>query len=182
MIKFLLSFTVVIFSFIGHSQDVGYRTTDVGAEFQYASDFTSYKLHIGFNAEEHHSFILRGGYLKTLKQTTSAHNSEKGSGWEGSLGYRYHFSVVPKRFFIGAGIGIQSVNINWSAFLTEGSTKLLVLQPAIETGYTLVINDYMFITPVVAGILQTTINTKGDKVAYGSGFLPSAGISLGWRF
>jgi len=173
---------VFFFSLDGYSQDVGYRTFDAGAEYQYTKEGPAFNLQLGFNAEEHHSIVLRGGYIKVSGKTTSAHNSEAGSGWGGSIGYRYYFSVLPKRFFIGARAGLWSISINWNVPVAEGSSKLLVLQPAFETGYTWVINDYFFITPHLSATVQTTQSTKGEEVAYGTGFTPMAGISAGWRF
>ena len=174
--------TAFSFSINSHSQDVGYRTFDAGGEYQYAKDGPAFNLQLAFNAEEYHAIVLRAGYMKAMGKTTSAHTNESGSGWGGSIGYRYHFSVIPKRFFIGARAGLWNLNINWSVPEAEGVTKLLVLQPAIETGFTWVINDCFFITPQLSASVQTTLNTKGEKVAYGTGFIPMAGISAGWRF
>ena len=164
------------------SQDAGYRTTDVGASYQYSPEFNTYSLHLAFNAEEYHSLILKGQYANASARKTDSHDRESGSGWGAYLGYRYHFSVIPKRAFLGVGVGIQSMKINWSGTLLEGRTQLLLLQPTLEAGYTLVINDYMFITPSASGILLTRLNSKGAEVDFGSGFAPAAGISIGWRF
>lgn len=172
-------FTISISS---RSQDVGYRTVDVGGEYRYTNDGPVINLQLGFNAEEHHSIVARAGYRKVSGETRSNHTAESGNGWGGSLGYRYHFSVVPKRFFIGIGAGLWNMNVTWSTPEVEGTTRLLVLQPALEAGYTLIINDYLFITPSVSASLQTTLGTKGEAVAYGTGFTPMAGISIGWRF
>lgn len=182
MKKYLLATGFLILSLLAQSQDAGYRTTDVGAAYQYTPDYHSYSLHLGFNAEENHSFILRASYTSALNQSTSLHNRESGHGWGAYLGYRYHFSVIPKRFFLGLGLGIQSADIHWSNTLLEGDSKKTVLQPTVETGYTLVINDYMYITPSLSGILQTKLSSSGAEVKYGSDFLPGFGISLGWRF
>jgi hypothetical protein len=102
----LILVTIFFFSVNSHSQDVGYRTFDVGAEYQYSKDGPAFNLQLAFNAEEHHSIVLRAGYMKVSGKTNAAHNSETGTGWGGSIGYRYHFSVIPKRFFIGARAGL----------------------------------------------------------------------------
>lgn len=182
MRRTLIAFTILCFSFSVTAQDVGYRTTDVGATYQYSPDFHTFSLHLGFNSEEHHSFVLKGSYISSAKQKTSSHNSESGSGFGGYLGYRYHFSVIPKRAFLGLGLGFQSMTIDWTGLLFTGNTKTSILQPTLEAGYTLVINDYMYITPSVSGIIQTKLSSKGQDVGYGSGFAPAAGISIGWRF
>ncbi len=180
--QFFILIIVLTCSVNSHSQDVGFRTFDIGGEYQYAKDGPAFNLQLAINAEEYHAIVLRAGYMKATGKTTSAHNSESGYGWGGSIGYRYHFSVIPKRFFIGARAGLWNLNINWSVPEAEGVSKLLVLQPAFETGYTFLINDYFFISPQLSASIQTTLNTKGEKVAYGTGFTPLAGISVGWRF
>ena len=177
-----IALSAILISLTTTAQDAGYRTTDVGASFQYSPDFNTYSLHLAFNSEEYHSFILRGNYARSGSRKTDTHTSESGSGWGGYLGYRYHFSVIPKRAFLGLGLGIQSMKIDWSTTLLEGTTNLMILQPTIEAGYTLVINDYMYITPSVSGIIQTKLNSKGANVDFGKGFAPAAGISIGWRF
>jgi Protein of unknown function (DUF3575) len=183
MKKCLIALTgLFCISLSGYSQDYGYRTFDIGAEYQYTKSGPSYNLQVAFNSEEHHSIVLRAGYNIATGQTTPTHNNEEGSGWSGSLGYRYYFSVLPKRFFIGARAAVAAMDIQWSIHATNGSSKLMVLQPAVETGYTLLINDMFFITPHISAGIQTTLNNKGEKVTYGNGFLPGAGISMGWRF
>lgn len=183
MLKRIFAFICLPFiSVCSYSQDVGYRSFDAGGEYQYTKDGPVFSLQLAFNAEEHHSIVLRGGYMKLSGKTTIAHTGESGSGWGGSVGYRYHFSVIPKRFFIGPRAGLWNMNISWSDSESEGTSKLLMLQPALETGYTLIINDYAYITPFIAAGIQTTLSSKGEKTAYGSGFILMAGISLGWRF
>ena len=182
MKRIIFALSLIAISFIGAAQEAGYRTTDVGGSFQYSPDFNTYSLQLAFNAEEYHSFILKGNFARAGSRKTSNHTSESGSGWGAYLGYRYHFSVIPKRAFLGLGVGIQSMKMNWSLLLLEGTTNLTLLQPTIEAGYTLLINDYMYITPSVSGILQTKLSSKGADVDFGSGFAPAAGISIGWRF
>lgn len=186
MRKIFFALTILCLALTATSQEAGFRTTDVGGAYQYTPDYNAFSLHLGFNAEEFHSFIVRASYLKAGNQKTSLHNNESGSGWGAYFGYRYHFSVIPKRFFLGIGVGTQFMNVDWVTAVAPnigaGTTKLVILQPTIEAGYTLVINDYMYITPSVSGVLQSKLNSKGADVNYGSGFLPAAGISIGWRF
>lgn len=174
--------TLLTISIFSYSQDQGYRTVDAGAEYQYVKDGPVINFQLAFNSEEFHSIVLKAGYRKLSGKATAAHNSESGSAWGASIGYRYHFSVIPKRFFIGARAGIWSMNVNWSKPEAEGGSKLIVIQPAFETGYTFIINDYLYITPNVSASFQKTLSTKGETVAYGTGFTPMAGISIGWRF
>lgn len=182
MTKYFSALFLLFFSLAARSQEVGYNTTDIGGEYQYTTDFSSFNLLVGLNAKLHHSFIIRAGYSKAPSQRTSLHDGESGRGWNASVGYRYHFSVVPKRFFLGIHAGIQSMVIDWSIPVTESSSRVMIFQPKIEAGYTLVINDLFYITPHVSGTAQALLSNKDEKVNYGSGFLPGAGISMGWRF
>lgn len=178
----LLIITCFLLSIAPRSQDFGYRTIDVGAEFQVDPDGAAYQLHFAFNAKTHHSFVLRGGYHKAGLVRTALHDGEEGSGWGGSLGYRYYVGVMPRRFFVGARADIRVMTIHWSIPVTESDTKLTIFQPSLEAGYTFLINDMFFITPYVAGGPQVKLKTEGDKVNYGEGFNTLFGISAGWRF
>ncbi|MEP6700797.1 MAG: hypothetical protein ABJA85_05760 [Bacteroidota bacterium] len=173
---------IISFSITSLSQDMGYTTTDVGGEFQWQPDGSIFNLQLAFNAKIHHSFLIRGGYNKARLKRTPSHDSEEGNGWGGSLGYRYYFSILPKRFFLGLKVGVWKETVHWSVPVTESDTKFLIYQPAVEAGYTFLINDQFFITPHFTAAYQIKANNKGDEVAYGEGFVPMAGISAGWRF
>ena len=164
-----------------HSQDIGFRTTDVGGEFQWYPDGKIYNLHLAFNAKLNHSFQVRAGYNHINTKVYTDH-TEKGSGWGGGLGYRYYFKPFPYQFFIGLRADIWNMTINWSTPLTEiVGIKRLIFYPAAETGYTFIINDQCFIT--ICGSLgtQTVFKKEGQKVNYGGGFTSQAGISAGFR-
>jgi len=85
------------------SQNFGYTTQDVGAEFQYQPDGLLFNLQLAFNAKIHHAIIFRVGYDK-IKTGSTIHSSENGDGWGGSLGYRYYFKTLPVKFFAGLRI------------------------------------------------------------------------------
>lgn len=177
-------FFVFLFSILTKtvsSQDFGYKTIDVGGEYQWQPDGLLLNLQLAFNAKTHSSFVLRAGYNKTTAASIT-HNSEEGKGWGGSIGYRYYFSVMPKRFFIGIKADVWKETVHWSIPVTESDTKFLIYQPGAEIGYTFLINDLFFITPHFTAAYQIKANNKGEAVAYGEGFVPLAGIGAGWRF
>ena len=178
----LLSFTVILLSLAARSQEMGYKTVDVGAEFQWYPDGTAYNLEFAFNARMHHSILLRAGFNSVPDKKTDLHDGEEGNGWGGSVGYRYYVGVMPKRFYIGTRLEIWNMKITWSIPVTQSETKLTIFQPSLEAGYTFLINDLFFITPYVGGGPQVNLKTEGNKVNYGEGFNPIAGISAGWRF
>jgi hypothetical protein len=164
------------------SQDFGYTTQDVGAEFQYQPDGLLFNLQIAFNAKIHHAFIFRAGYDK-IRTGSTIHGSENGDGWGGSLGYRYYFKVIPVRFFTGLRMDAYKMNVHWNkSFLREGDTRLAFLQPTIEVGYTFLFNELFFITPHLAAGYQIKLYSKGENIEYGNGIIPQSGISAGFRF
>ncbi len=177
-----LTTAVILFLVSARSQETGYKTIDAGGEFQRYPHGSVFNLHVAFNAKIHNSFVLMAGYNKAGLQSTSLHNGEEGSGWGCSLGYRYYLLVVPHRFFAGVRADLWRMKIHWSIPVTESDSKLTILQPALETGYTLLINDMFFITPYIAAGSLIKLKNEGEKVAYGKGFIPLAGISAGWRF
>jgi hypothetical protein len=180
-----LTTPLILFLFItaaAQAQNFGYTTQDVGGEFQWYPDGTIVSLQFAFNSKIHNSFIIRAGNNKARLKKTEIHDGEEGSGWGGSLGYRYFFNVVPRRFYIGIRADLWKMNIHFSTPVTESTSKLTVFQPGFEAGYTLLINELFFITPYFLAGTQITLNTQGNKVGYGQGFIPSAGISAGFRF
>ncbi len=164
------------------SQDFGYKTFDVGAEYKYYPDGSILNVQLSLNSKIHHSILLRAGYNNVRLERTPLHDGEQGTGWGGSLGYRYYFNVLPKRFFIGLETSLWKMTIHWSIPATESDSKLTIFQPSLEAGYTILINDQFYITPYFAAGEQVILNTKGNKVSYGDGFIPLPGISAGWRF
>ena len=175
-----LFIAVLFFTAPSLSQDLGYKTTDIGVDLQWQPDGLLVNLHLAFNAKTHHSLVFRAGYNKS-NVGSPRHNSELARGWGGSLGYRYYADVVPRKFFVGFRAEVYKMTVHWSIPVTEGDTKISFLQPAIEAGYTFLFNDLFFITPHVSAGYQIKTSSKGDAVGYGEGFIPQAGISLGWR-
>ena len=184
--KKLLSLIIIVFlfCFCSYGQDMGFRTTDIGGEYQWYPRGSIYNLHVAFNAKLNHSFQLRLGYNHVPAYNAGTH-TEFGKGWGGGLGYRYYFKPFPYKFFIGARADIWVMKIDqvFYSFFDFSSVQdnYLVLQPALEAGYTFVINDVLYITPYATAGFQTQFDqSAGAK--YGNGFTPTAGISAGFRF
>lgn len=183
MKKPTLSFIFFLFSVIAaKAQDFGYTTTDLGGEYQWYPDGAIVNLQVAFNSKIHNSFLIRAGYNNVPLKSTSHHIGENGNGWGGSFGYRYYFKVVPRRFYIGTRMDLWSMNIHYSTSVKEGNSKLNILQPGLEAGFTLLVNELLFITPYISAGKQITLNTRGDNVDYGQGFILSPGLSAGFRF
>lgn len=70
---------------------------------------------------------------------SNENDEEKGLGFGGSFGYRYHVLLKKNEFIIGANLDLWNTWIDWknniNAIQTSGNTYTLVLQPWLEAGY-----------------------------------------------
>ncbi len=162
------------------SQEAGYKTIDVGGEFQWYPKGYIGALHLAYNFPVHHSIQVRVGYNKSNWKAEGLHNNEEGGGPGFSLGYRYYVLVRPHGFFLGTRADLWRLSIDWKQGLFTGTSKVWAIQPTAEMGYMILINDMLFITPSFAAGVQSNIKTEGDPVGDGFIFLP--GISIGWKF
>ena len=176
----ILFFFAFIFN-ASRSQDVevGYTTTDIGAQFQWYPSGTISGLHVAFNSKINHSVLFQLSYNKKNRKDNGEKDNEKGSGWGGAIGYRYYFKPFPHKFFIGAKTDIYRMKIDWVQGILTGESKTWTLQPTFEIGYTFIINDQAFITPSISNGVEINLKTEGDKV--GQGFITLIGISAGFR-
>lgn len=164
------------------AQEIGYSTFDAGAEFQWYPRGTITGLHLAYNSKIHHAVNLRIGYNKTDHKDDGKHSEEKGSGWGGTIGYRYYINPFPHKFFIGPRTDLWRMKIDWADInpVASGTSKVWVLQPTLEIGYLFLINDQAFITPTIANGYEFNIKTEGAET--GKGFITLLGISAGFRF
>lgn len=182
MKKAAILFLSVLIFHASHAQDgveVGYTTTDIGADYQLYPSGAMSSLHVAFNSRFHHAVFGNIGYNKLNRNDDGEKDSEKGSGWGGTIGYRYYFRPHPHKFFIGVKTNVWRMNIDWVQGAQTGKTTTWTLQPAFEIGYTFIINDQAFITPAISNGVGINIKTEGDKV--GQGFITLIGISAGFR-
>jgi|KBSSwiStaDraftv2_1062776.scaffolds.fasta_scaffold107108_2 hypothetical protein len=178
-----LAILTFLFCSCSYAQDMGFRTTDIGGEYQWYPHGSIYNLHVAFNAKLNHSIQLRLGYNNVPAYDAGDH-TEFGKGWGGGLGYRYYFKPFPYKFFIGARADVWAMKIeqvyDFFDFLST-QDNYLVLQPALEAGYTFIINDVLYITAYGSAGFQTGFD-RSSTMKYGNGFVPTAGISAGFRF
>jgi hypothetical protein len=164
------------------AQDIGYTTTDFGAEAQWQSSggYTG-MVHLAFNAAVHSGFQIRAGYnILRRKDWGDAHAIENGSGPGGGIGYRYYFPFRPHQFFLGLRADVWRLKIDWEDAASKGTSKTWTAHPAAEAGYMFLINDMAFITPAVSAGYVSNVSTDGADV--GQGFVFAAGISVGVKF
>lgn len=165
-----------------YSQDIGYRTVDIGGEYQWHKAGNIIGLHLALNAKIYHGIQVRVGYLNADHEQSGNHKEEKGSGWGGGLGYRYYFKPIPHKFFLGLRTDIWRKKIDWIDInsVATGTSKTWEIIPSLETGYLILINDQGFITPTLSAGYEVNIKTEGAETK--RGFLLLAGISAGFRF
>ena len=73
-------FILACFLLTAQSQEFGYKTIDVGGEFQwYRAGYIS-GLHLAYNFPVHHAVQLRIGYNKANRKDFGRHENEEGGG------------------------------------------------------------------------------------------------------
>ncbi len=160
--------------------EVGYNTTDIGAEFQYYKDGKFIGLHLAHNAKLHHSFHGMIGYYLAGDPTASFYYNKSNGGLGAGLGYRYYFNLRPHGLFIGANANAFTYKVMLDAQASEEPINSTIFIPSLQTGYMLLINDMFFITPTVAAgykmNLQTEMKVEEKKLT------ALLGISCGFKF
>lgn len=171
---------VFLFS-VSHSQmEVGYNTTDIGAEFQWYKDGKFIGLHFATNAKLHHSIHATIGYYVAGDPTAGFYYNQNKGGPGLGLGYRYYINLRPHAFFIGAKADLFTNKIMLTTQTPEGPYTSKIFIPSLETGYMFLINDMFFFTPTIGVGYKTNLESKlslDEKKAVGL-----LGISLGAKF
>src|SRR5436190_5741978 len=131
----ILFFFVFLFN-VSHSQmEVGYNTTDIGAEFEWYKDGKFIGLHLATNSKLHSSFhAMIGYYIAGDPTATFYHNQNKG-GLGVGLGYRYYTNFKPHGFFIGAKADLFTNKIMLNTQTPEGPYTSTIFIPSLQTGY-----------------------------------------------
>jgi len=182
MKKATTTFFLVFLFMSSHAQmEVGYNTTDVGAEFQWYEDGTFIGLHLATNAKLHHSFHAMIGYYMAGDPTASFYYNLNNGGLGAGLGYRYYTGLRPHRFFIGAKADLftYKVGLKTQTLSIESRTSMIFI-PSLQSGYMILINDMFFITPTASVGFKMNLQSEmslDEKKAVGL-----FGISLGAKF
>ena len=180
MRKLTIILFLSLFSFASFSQsEVGYNTTDFGAEFQWYKDGKFVGLHFAANSKLHNSFhAMIGIYSAETPKSTYYYNSKKGGVGFG-LGYRYYINLRPHGFFAGLNLNLFTKEVILNTQTPE-HVKSLIFIPTFQAGYMILINDLFFITPTVQGGYKTNLQSKlsaDEKKAVGL-----LGINMGFKF
>jgi len=158
--------------------EIGYNTTDFGAEFQWYKDGKFIGLHVAVNAKLHHSIHGAVGYFIAGDPTAAFYYNQNKGGPGLGLGYRYYIMLRPHAFFIGIKANLFTYKITLTTQIPESRTSKIFI-PSVETGYMFLINDLFFITPGVAVGYKTNLELKGADERKAVALL---GISMGFKF
>ena len=176
------AFCLLVFLFnVSRAQmEVGYNTTDVGAEFQWYKDGKFVGLHLAANAKLHHSFHGSIGYYIAGDPTANFYYNNTNGGMGVGLGYRYYTNLRPHGFFMGVNVNLFTYKVMLDTPAPEGPYNSTIFIPALQTGYMILINDQFFITPTVAAGYK--MNLQDKMSADESKTVALLGISLGAKF
>jgi len=100
-------------------------------------------------------------------------DDEKGSGFGGSLGYRYLFTPAKNSFFLAARVDLWAMKIKWkdktgTPLAVNGTTKITVFQPTGYIGYWVKLKDSKWnLLFSGGGGAEINIKTSGKQVGEG---------------
>src|SRR6185503_6641868 len=161
MRKLLIILLAAFYSSVSSGQtEVGYNTTDIGAEFQWYKDGKFIGLHAAVNAKLHHSIHGEIGYYMAGDPTAAFYYNQNKGGMGLGFGYRYYTMLRPHAFFIGvkANLFTNKVKLLGTQDPEWRTSKIFI--PAFETGYMILVNDLFFITPTFAIGYKTNLEFK----------------------
>ena len=164
----------------GQMAEIGYNTTDVGAEFQWYKDGKFIGLHAAVNAKLHHSFHGEVGYYMAGDPTATYYANQNKGGVGLGLGYRYYTMLRPHAFFIGVKANLFTNKIILLGTQDPETHTSKIFIAALETGYMILINDLFFITPGISIGYKTNLESilsLDEKKA-----VVLLGISTGFKF
>lgn len=181
--KFKLQFTLVLLLVAGFG--FGQKgILDAGLEVQVYPTGIIPGLRFEKNFTQKDLAALRLGYQFIDHRDQGKHDTEKGTGFGGTLGYKRYF----KENFVGPSLGIRSDlwanKIDWESKLetgeiAKGTTNILVVQPTLEFGWGFPISDKLILTPTAAFGFEFNVKTKGE--ATGEGAIILAGLTASYR-
>ncbi|MGB4845015.1 MAG: hypothetical protein WBP16_11150 [Ferruginibacter sp.] len=109
-------------------------------------------------------------------------DDEKGTGFGGSLGYRYLFTPQKNSFFLAARVDFWAMKIKWkdktgTPQAINGTTKITVFQPTAHFGYWIKSTNCRWnLLFSAGGGAEINIKTNGKKVGEGGMWL--LGVSV----
>ncbi len=159
------------------------RVTDFGLEVQVYPTGIIPGIRAEKSINKHDAVTARLGYQIINHRDLGLHDDEKGSGFGASIGYKHYF----QRYFDGLSLGIRLDgwynSIDWitetDAGDIKGNSKIIVLQPTTELGWTFVLGDNFVLTPAIAAGFEKNIKTDGEET--GEGLILLVGVTAAYR-
>ena len=161
----------------------GQGSMDVGFEFQAYPTGILPGIRLEKNFSERHAIHLRAGANIFNHRSLGKHFKEEGSGYGFTIGYKRYFQPTHARWFVGVRNDIWFNKVDWTKDIAlppfSGTTKITVIQPTVEAGFTFVKNSF-FLSPTLA--LGFEINTQTEGEPTGEGAILLLGLHAGFRF
>ncbi len=155
---------------------------DIGVEFQAYPTGYMPGVRLERNFGTRHALHLRVGANIFDHRDWGKHLRERGAGVGFTLGYKRYFSEGHEGLFLGLRNDIWWNQVDWgrdNGLPSEGTTKITVVQPTVEGGYTFVKNHF-FWTPSLGFGFEINAITDGEPT--GEGAILLAGLIVGYRF
>ena len=113
------------------------------------------------------------------------HDGEEGRGFGGSIGYKKYLRTDRMKWFWSIRSDVWKNEVDWfdieaSNDRITGTTSILVLQPTVSLGYSLITLQHIYISPSLSFGYEWNVKTEGQPTGEGSIIL--LGISIGKRF
>ncbi len=194
------SLFIIVLCNLSFSQDTHQPLSvwDAGLEFQVyptgimpslrfetnLSSRSAIHLRLGKNIFDHQDFPKQAGI--------NNHDSETGSGYGFSVGYKRYLKEDLSKLFVGIRSDLWFNTVDWTivdnqpcqgciSTLVEGQTNILVVQPTLEAGWLFLLgdNEKVFVTPEVAAGYEWNAIVNGAQTGYG--FIALVGLHVGLR-
>lgn len=150
----------------------------VGADVQWYPAGWIIAPSVGYFVAPKHVVSARVGVnLADRKDFSGLNDDEKGTGFGGSIGYRFVFTPKKNSFFLGARVDLWGMKIKWKDKIgtpqaTNGTTKITIFEPTAEVGYWLKVkNSKLNLLFSGGGGAEINIKTNGKEVGEGGVWL-----------
>lgn len=177
-INFILGLLLVASIAIGQN-----KVTDIGFEIQVYPTGIIPGIRAEKSIHKHGVGSIRLGYQIMDHQDFGIHDDEKGSGYGLTVGYKHYF----QKYFTGLHLSLRTDawynTLDWKdntdAGLVKGVTKILVLQPTVELGWTFPLSDNFMLVPAFAAGFEKNVYTEGEPT--GEGLILLVGVTAAYR-
>jgi len=117
-------------------------------------------------------------YNRARRGDSGVHDDERGQGDGGGLAVDRYFSSDQLGWQLGIRTDLFSLSIAYRDGNSTGSSRVTVLQPTINTGYTFDLGHRQRLQLGLGVGAEINVRTSGENV--GDGAIGLAGVSLSW--